>query len=682
MKQTEFPQRQVHLDFHTSADIPGVGVDFDPDAFAATFKRAHVNSVTIFATCHHGMCYYPSRVAPMHPSLTFDLLGAQIAALHAAGIRCPIYLTVAFNVSASERHPEWYQRTVDGKIVGGGITEAGWPWLCVGADDDAYADELLAQTNELIDRYGDACDGFFYDILMYHADGCVCVSCLKQLRTAGLDPLNPLHRRRNNHVTARRFMKRITDLVRARRPDATLFFNSRWGAHFADESEYYTQVEIESLPTGGWGYGFYPLWSRYGRNFGLPMLGMTGRFHRSWADWGGLKHPDALKFECGGILASGGAVSIGDQLHPSGRLSEAVYDVIGEVFAEVETLEPFLTGATAVTDVGLLLLNPDADKANMAAAGMVQESPDAIEGAAKMLLECHAQFDVISDRSCDDFSRYACLVIPDFAPATPKTVERLRDFVRGGGKLLLSNRALLDGGNFALAEEMGLDFVGEVTSVPDYFAVTDPGLRSAVVRAGFWYCLYEGPACRVAPRPGTEVLGEARGTYFNRTPEQYSSHGFTPPLPDGESAGDYPAILRNGNVMYLYGAFFTAYQRYGALTLRDIVKQCLARLLPEPILTTDASAQAEVTVMRQVESGRHIAYIVNYSPQRRAPRHVEILDAPVPLRDVEIRLRRAEPTNRVFLALSGETLPFTVAGGTVTVVVPRVNAYAAVVFES
>ena len=39
--------RQIHLDFHTSEHIPGVGAAFDPEQFAGTFKAAHVNSVTI-----------------------------------------------------------------------------------------------------------------------------------------------------------------------------------------------------------------------------------------------------------------------------------------------------------------------------------------------------------------------------------------------------------------------------------------------------------------------------------------------------------------------------------------------------------------------------------------------------------------------------------------------------------
>jgi hypothetical protein len=50
------PFRQVHLDFHTSEQIPGVGSRFDGERFAETLKRAHVNSITCFSRCHHGAC--------------------------------------------------------------------------------------------------------------------------------------------------------------------------------------------------------------------------------------------------------------------------------------------------------------------------------------------------------------------------------------------------------------------------------------------------------------------------------------------------------------------------------------------------------------------------------------------------------------------------------------------------
>lgn len=103
-------QRQVHLDFHTSPHIPDVGAAFDPEEFADTLARAHVNSVTCFARCHHGHLYYPSRVHPerIHPTLRRkNLLGEQIRACHRRGIRVPIYTTVQWDFYSAQRHRDW-----------------------------------------------------------------------------------------------------------------------------------------------------------------------------------------------------------------------------------------------------------------------------------------------------------------------------------------------------------------------------------------------------------------------------------------------------------------------------------------------------------------------------------------------------------------------------------------------
>ncbi len=54
MHEPELRFRQVHLDFHTSEHIAGVADDFDAEAFADTLAKAHVDSVTCFARCHHG----------------------------------------------------------------------------------------------------------------------------------------------------------------------------------------------------------------------------------------------------------------------------------------------------------------------------------------------------------------------------------------------------------------------------------------------------------------------------------------------------------------------------------------------------------------------------------------------------------------------------------------------------
>jgi hypothetical protein len=115
------------------------------------------------------------------------------------------------------------------------------------------------------------------------------------------------------------------------------------------------------------------------------------------------------------------------------------------------------------------------------------------------------------------------------------------------------------------------------------------------------------------------------------------------------------------------------------LSFRALVGRCLDLLLPEPLVRTDAPATAEVALMHQGK--RQIVHIVNYHASRRAPAHVEALEAPVPLRDITLRLRREAPTGRVLLAHSSTELPFAIEPGAVRVIVPRVDTDTMVVFE-
>ena len=113
--------RQVHLDFHTSEAIPGVGEAFEAQEFARILLGAHVNSVTCFARCHHGWLYYDSQRFPerIHPHLVNkNLLREQIDTCHARGIRVPVYITVQWDLFTANAHPEWRVLRPDGSFEG------------------------------------------------------------------------------------------------------------------------------------------------------------------------------------------------------------------------------------------------------------------------------------------------------------------------------------------------------------------------------------------------------------------------------------------------------------------------------------------------------------------------------------------------------------------------------------
>lgn len=85
-------KRCVHIDFHTSEYITGVGADFDAEEFKKNIRRAEVDSVTLFAKCHHGCFYYQDTAFFKHPYLCGSLLDEQVQACKEMGVSAKIYI--------------------------------------------------------------------------------------------------------------------------------------------------------------------------------------------------------------------------------------------------------------------------------------------------------------------------------------------------------------------------------------------------------------------------------------------------------------------------------------------------------------------------------------------------------------------------------------------------------------
>ncbi|MCY3021265.1 MAG: alpha-L-fucosidase [Planctomycetota bacterium] len=445
MKRTfALPYRQIHLDFHTGPWIPDVGRDFDARDFARTMKRAHVNSVTTFAKCHHGHLYYNTRRPERHPGLKpgLDLLREQVEALHRVGIRAPIYISVQCDEYAADTHPEWIARKADGAPVGAGPLSPGWQILDMSSP---YQEFLADQTREVL-RLFRPVDGIFFDMCWDQPS--LNNYTVEALQREGLDPEDEEQRKKFARLVAHRYMKRFFNIVKASSREATVYFNSRPLHNLAEEIQYHSQVEIEALPTGGWGYMYFPKNVRFARTLGRPYLGMTARFHKSWADFGGLKPYAALEYETSQMMAHGARCSIGDQLHPRGVLDKAAYELIGNVYRRVEERQPWLEGATVVSQIGLFQVPTTSTRVLEAGGG-------SDEGATRMLTQLKHQFDVVIPES--DLARYELLVLPDCVPVDGALARRLREYLRGGGALLVTGASGLNAdGTAASMPELGI----------------------------------------------------------------------------------------------------------------------------------------------------------------------------------------------------------------------------------
>ena len=666
--------RQIHLDFHTSPAIPGIGKAFDKKLWQERLKLTHADSITCFSCCHHGWSYHPSKVGAMHPGLDFNLLRAQIDACHEIGVRVPIYLTAGINNRVAELEPGWREINPEGQWLGWVQSPLmpGFKSLCF---NSPYLDYLCRLIEEAAQLFPDA-DGMFFDIISQGQ--CCCPACLRDMQKEGYDPEKEEDRLRFSRRTLLKYFEKTTAAAKSVNPDMPVFHNNGnlLEPGNRDLLPFFSHLELESLPTGGWGYDHFPLLAAYCRTLDYDFLGMTGKFHTSWGKFGGFKHPNALRYECCAMIAQGARCSIGDQLHPSGMLDESTCRLIGEAYAEVEKKEPWCRNATGTANVAIL---SDSGFLKPLKRDLVGEI-----GLSRLLLEAHIPFDRLDDGS--DFSPYKILIVPDALRPDAGLKKRLDEFVRNGGKLIVSGDALLKRESDEPAFDLPIRYEGKTDQVPNYIRLA-PEFAGNVTTPFVMYL----PSQKIRVLDGGKSLGEVFDPYFTRTYRHFCSHKHTPnkPEPSGFDAG-----VLTGQILYFAHPVFRLYAQYGAVVLKEFIVKAI-RALADGDLTVHTSlpSQGRISVMEQKAEKRYVAHVLYVNtivrgmkcgpsvPGQAAASPVEVIEELNPVYDVKLALRLEHKIRKVTLEPEGREIPFKEHDGCVEVTLDKVVCHQMVVLH-
>lgn len=663
MSQKPLRFRQIHLDFHTSPDIPDIGEAFSKERWQKTLKDAAVDSITCFSKCHHGLSYHPTQVGKTHPNLSFNLLRAQMDALKEVDINVPVYISAGVDDVAGSEHPEWREISHEGRYQGWKPSPLvpGFITMCF---NTPYLNYLCQQIEEVVRMFPE-CDGIFLDIISQGE--CLCRWCMQKMQEEGLDPANPEHRRHNARRVLERYYQATTHAARILRPDMPVFHNS---GHIARSNRqilrYFSHLEIESLPTSFWGYDHFPLSAKFAETTGLDYLGMTGKFHSSWGEFGGFKHPNALKYECAAMLALGARCSVGDQLHPSGALDPSTYSIIGQAYRQVREAEDLIRESKNVADIGLLSSESENGNAH----------PDT--GAGRLLLEEGLLFDLI-DRTAD-FTPYPLLILPDNIRVDSALQNRLNEYLQQGGSLLLTGESGLtpDGSGFAL--DIGADYLGTSPNQPDYLDLFNSPLAPDFVSSPLVMYLRSQ---MVAPTDAESLAG-IRAPYFNRTWQHYCSHQHAP---HGQLT-PCSAALQKGTLIYLAHPIFTQYYAYGAVAYRQYAARAVRRLLGDrQTLATSLPSTARTHLRYNPQRNSYILSLLYADITSRGAdlptspegfvwpgRAIQIIEDLPRLTDIEVQLKLPRPVDSVRLQPQDEPLEFSQAPpGTVRFILPSLQ---------
>ncbi len=656
--------RQVHLDFHTSEEIKNIGAAFDKEEFKAALRAGHVDSITLFSKCHHGWSYHPTEKGEMHPNLSFDLLSAQLEAAKEAGVHTQVYISAGLDEKMARKHPEWVIRKKNEETTWApNFSVPGYHRLCF---NSPYLDYLLGQIEEAAGRF--ECDGIFLDIA--GVVPCYCQNCVRTMRGRGLDPYDDKNAAALAKEVYLNYTAKVRGAVDKYKKNLPVFHN---GGHVIrgqrDVFLTNSHFELESLPTGDYGYEHFPLSAAYVRRFNKEYLGMTGKFHTAWGENGGFKHPNALRYEVALNCVYGAASSIGDQLHPSGAADPVTYEIIGAAYSELEKKEKYIKNLKFITDIALL-----SSEAVMSYYNETQFSGDmdimsnaADEGALRILHEGKYLFDVIDTET--DFTGYKLIILPDDILLDKLLLKKLEAYIKSGGKVLATGKSGLskDGGTYP--KEFGAEYLGCADMCPDYIRPKFP-LKSMNSSS---FVMYSG-GVRVKNRNG-KCIAFRQNPYFKRTVLHFSSHKHAPADPDSAEDG----IIITDSTALIPWNIFTDYRLSGGLAAKEITEHVIDLLLGESkSVETNLPSGGIVSLAKQ--GNRTVCQLLYALPVKRG-NGIEIIEDITPLYNVEIKIKSDKRPLSIYSVQSDCELKYEYANGKIMLTLPKLNNHEIIVIS-
>ncbi|GHV14460.1 hypothetical protein FACS1894219_10530 [Clostridia bacterium] len=657
----KIPYRQIHLDFHTSPLIDGVGAKFDPEEWVATLKNAHVNSINVMGKCMHGMFYYPTKVGTQHPGLHgFNLLGEQAKVLHRENIRFCIYTSMYNSEDTLKKHPEWQSVDMNGVSGGRKPFDAGWRDICI--SKPGYKQLIKDELREEYELFRPT--GFWIDILFPRS--CVCPDCLANMKKLGINPQNDQERAGYNESVVLSFIREMHKFIKEElSPDLQTYFNSSHTTNdMADNPEYsgvekakYLDfVDLESVAGGGWSYEHFPVLANAFNKYPKEITLMNGKFHKGWGDFGSMRSLAGLEFECFRAIANGAKVAVGDQMHPCAKLDPAVYDRIGKVFASIEAKEPWLKETTKISEIGALLPTPTLTYDNRLAA----------DGVYRVLNESKIPFDFVN--YLDDISKYKLLILPDYAVLSQEMADKINDFTKAGGKLLATGRSGLIDDKFVL-NALPVIYKGKSEYTTRYLRLDGGGIFAAIPQMD--HVLYwQGET--VEAIGGAEVSARIVPPYFNRSYEHFSSHCHTAPMLE---ASDEPAVVSCDGAVYISSPLFSDYAQNGYTVHKEILVACIKKLIGRLLIEVDLPNLSEVT-LRGHENGV-VVHTLSYAITRRC-RAADTVDDAIELYNKKYSVYTGFKPSKVAIVPEGSALEFSYGDGYTTYMVPCQNGHSMV----
>ncbi|MCL2665333.1 MAG: alpha-L-fucosidase [Defluviitaleaceae bacterium] len=591
MKNNKIPAlTKLHPDFHIPGETKNVGAGLDGIEYAARLKEHQTDSVVVFAKCHYGYSYYPTKKGTVHPGLAKDLMHEVSIGAEKHGLECIAYYSVFLDTAAIKKNPQWrLQKTPQAEPR----SDAKYEPVCV---NSPYLEELMVpQINEVISSY--KVSEMFFDTMSLFIP-CYCPHCTGKFGADIPKPgdANWLGYVNWYHNCYKCFFARTAEAVHAINPAVTCTFNWGWSVLHPEEPVPHIKRLAGDLFPSGKVAGFY---SRYWSGTGMPFDYMNGRFMHGLGDW--VSNNDVtLQYTAAGSLASGGGIYLIDRQLPDGLLEERSYPTMQAVFGFVKERAAFITNTSPVKEVAVLAtcghivgsdlhLFPDRDARH--------KRLEPLKAVHEILSQGGVHYTFLNEKNFyANKNQYALTIVPELCELDDMLVDSLAGYVQDGGNLLFIQTPD-EHADPRILKIAGAEAAGQTAF--DYIYVDK---KQFVAR---------GRHVQAKPAAGSRVKILAEYTDPLDCGSDAFGHGFAPPH---KAKGNAAALLNKsgkGKIIYVSAPIISSHLFYYSPDNAEFILRMIRTLLPEPIVKIKTEALVELSVMRQ--DADLIVHMVNHS---------------------------------------------------------------------
>ncbi len=662
--------RKLFFDYHNHRDNWGLAENFDAEKWADQLKAANAEGVSMFAKGAQGWRYYQKgEVGWVHPEMPngLDMLGEVVDACHKRGIRVIAYYHTFGSKKLEGLYPEWRAENSEHEPRG----------LCM--ESPLLEEHILPQIREIVRNYD--IDGIFFDGTNIRL--CYCDDCRSGfLRDTGFDiPLSKDDPHWLEHVKwlnkeSTELRQKIMDAVHDEKPGVLVSFN--WS---------YTPRQPE-IPPADLGYlmcDIFPddqLFSgsylgKYWTTLGKPFDIMNSAFLRWWGDWGS-KPAVAMQQECATIIANGGKTWLGYMMPAQFGVEPAVMQELGKTMKFIKEREEFCRNSEPVPYIAVL----HSTHSLYTKEPTQRLDEKALYSLHKMLLQGGFHYNILNEKTLlEHLNDYKAVILPDQRYIGKELADALEEYVSNGGGLIASvltgtqDEAYKPTGKFCLENVLGVKLSGTYPYTNGYMVTKNKGLKDQVLDTPHqvW-----GEFMYVQPTTA-EKLADLWDVYIRRDGEYYQ--GGSSPI--GKNTG-YPSITLNrfgkGKAVYISGDIFGSYTIRNNWNLKNMFGNLVEMVLPEKLITIDAPGNVEVVLKKQEK--RTMVHLINHCGERSFNNTIAYTENIIPIYNIGVRLKVHTPPSSVKLMPENQDLAWeTLADGTISINVPKLDIYSIVVIE-